>query len=75
VPFLGTPRFGLINFSFLPTELFLFADAGVAFNDLDEVNFEFVRSGDQRVPVFSTGFGARMNILGFLILEAYWVPR
>ena len=72
VPLLGTPRFGLLSFPYLPTEIFLFSDVGMAFNDLDEVNFEFVRSGDQRVPVFSTGFGARMNILGFLILEAYW---
>ena len=72
VPLLGTPRFGLLSFPYLPTEIFLFSDVGLAFNDLDEVNFEFVRSGDQRVPVFSTGFGARMNILGFLILEAYW---
>ena len=56
VPLLGTPRFGLLSFPYLPTEIFLFSDVGLAFNDLDEVNFEFVRSGDQRVPVFSTGF-------------------
>ncbi|MEE2668994.1 MAG: peptidase S9 [Gemmatimonadota bacterium] len=72
VPLLGVPRFGLINFPYLPTEIFLFSDAGLAFNDMDEVDFEFVRSGDQRVPVFSTGFGARFNVLGFLVLEVYW---
>ena len=71
VPFLGTERFGLINFPYLPTEIFTFADAGVAYNDFSEVKFDFVRSGGRRVPVFSAGFGARFNIFGFLILEAY----
>jgi hypothetical protein len=71
VPFFGTERFGLINFPYLPTELFTFADAGLAYNDFSEVKFDFVRSGGQRVPVFSAGVGARFNIFGFLILEAY----
>ena len=72
VPLLGTPRFGLISFPYLPTEVFGFADAGVAFNSFRNVKFDFVRSGGQRVPVFSVGGGARFNIFGFLILEAYW---
>ena len=71
VPLLGVPRFGLINFPYLPTEIFGFADAGMAYNDFSEVKFDFVRSGGQRVPVFSAGFGARFNLFGFLILEAY----
>jgi hypothetical protein len=72
VPLLGTPRFGLISFPYLPTEVFGFADAGVAFNDFNDVKWSFKRSGGQRVPVFSMGAGARFNIFGFLILEAYW---
>ena len=72
VPLLGTPRFGLLSFPYLPTEVFGFADAGLAYNDFSEVKFDFVRSGGQRVPVFSVGGGARFNIFGFLILEAYW---
>jgi len=71
VPFFGNERFGLINFPYLPTELFTFADAGVAYNSFGEVNFDFVRSASQRVPVFSVGAGARVNLFGFLILEAY----
>ena len=71
-PLLGTPQFGLINFPYLPTELLLFADAGLAWNEVDEVEFDFVRSGGKRVPVFSAGVGARFNIFGFLILEAYY---
>ena len=72
VPLLGTPQFGLINFPYLPTELLLFADAGLAWNQLEDVELDFVRSGGKRVPVFSTGVGARFNIFGFLILEAYY---
>ena len=72
IPVLGTPQFGLINFPFLPTELVLFADAGVAWNDLAEVDFDFQRSGGKRVPVFSVGASARVNIFGFLILESYY---
>ncbi len=72
VPVLGTPQFGLLNFPFLPTEFVLFADAGLAWNSLDEVDFDFVRSSGKRVPVFSAGASARFNILGFLILEAYY---
>ncbi len=71
VPFFGTERYGLFNFPYLPTELYTFADAGFAYNDFSEVKFDFVRSGGQRVPVFSVGFGARFNLFGFLILEAY----
>jgi hypothetical protein len=72
VPLLGTERFGVLNFPYLPTEVFAFADAGVAFNSLEEVDWDFVPSGGQRVPVFSTGFGARFNLFGVLILESYW---
>jgi Tol biopolymer transport system component len=72
VPLLGTPQFGLINFPFVPTEIVLFADAGVAWNELSEVDFDFQRSGGKRVPVFSVGASARINIFGFLILESYY---
>ena len=71
MPFLGNERFGLINFPYLPTELYGFADAGIAYNELSDVEFDFIRSGGRRVPVFSTGFGARFNLFGFLILEVY----
>ncbi len=73
MPFLGNERFGLINFPYVPTELFGFADAGLAYNSFGDVQFNLVRPGSQdlSVPVFSTGFGARFNLFGFLILEVY----
>ncbi|MDZ7779854.1 MAG: peptidase S9 [Gemmatimonadota bacterium] len=72
VPFIGVEEYGIINFPFLPTELVAFADAGLAWNSNDEFNLEFSRSSTDRIPVMSTGVSARSNILGFLILEAYY---
>jgi hypothetical protein len=74
VPLLGVEQFGLINFPFLPTEIFVFQDAGLAYNtnsDLDGLDL-FSRTSDARVPVYSTGAGARVNVLGLLIFEAYY---
>ena len=72
VPFIGVERYGIINFPFLPTELVAFADAGVAWDSENEPTWEWSRSSTERVPVVSTGVSARMNILGFMILEAYY---
>jgi Tol biopolymer transport system component len=72
IPFIGVEQFGLINFQFLPTELVLFADAGVAWDAENPATWEFSRSSAARVPVLSTGVSARMNLLGFMILEAYY---
>jgi hypothetical protein len=44
----------------------------VAWASDDTPTFDFVRRSDARVPVFSTGVTARANILGYLVLEAYY---
>lgn len=85
IPLLGTDRFGLLNFPALPTELVFFTDAGVAWNAGDGASLELRRQSsadptdparldpDQfRIPVFSSGVSARMNIFGALILEIYY---
>ncbi|MEM7415443.1 MAG: peptidase S9 [Gemmatimonadota bacterium] len=88
VPFIGVEQYGLINFPFVPVELVAFADAGLAwdnptcFQDLGSGAqvcgdggppvLEWSRSSAERVPVVSTGFSARANILGFMILETYF---
>ncbi|RMH12018.1 MAG: hypothetical protein D6701_14060 [Gemmatimonadetes bacterium] len=72
VPFLGTERFGLVNFPFLPTELSVFTDAGLAWTDFGEVDFSFDRRSGNRTPVVSSGFAMRFNILGFLVLQGYY---
>ena len=72
VPFIGVEQYGIINFPFMPTELVAFADAGLAWDSNNPPTLELSRSATDRVPVFSTGVSARANILGFLILEAYY---
>ena len=72
VPFIGVEQYGIINFPFLPTELVLFADGGLAWDPDNPPTLEWSRSSSERVPVFSTGISARFNVLGFMILEAYY---
>ncbi len=71
IPLLGVEQYGLINFPFVPTELVFFTDAGLAW-DPSSPKLEWSRSGSERVPVVSSGVSARFNILGIVILEAYY---
>ena len=71
-PLLGVREFGLINFPYLPTEIAPFFDAGVAWAKGDSPDFRFSRNSVDRVPIFSTGVSARMNVLGYLVLEAFY---
>jgi hypothetical protein len=72
VPFIGVEQYGIINFPFLPTELVLFADGGLSWDDQNPATLEWSRTSAKRTPVFSTGVAARVNLLGFLILETYY---
>jgi Periplasmic component of the Tol biopolymer transport system len=72
VPLLGTSQLGLINFPYVATEIAPFVDAGVAWTSDQSPTIEFARHSTGRVPVFSAGLSARMNILGYLVLEAYY---
>jgi WD40 repeat protein len=71
-PLFGVREYGLINFPYLPTEIAPFFDAGVAWAEGDPPEFTFDRNATGRVPVFSTGVSARMNVLGYLVFEAYY---
>ena len=73
IPLLGTEQFGLLNFPYLPTEVALFTDAGLAWNSDDPPVFAFERDTSERVPVFSTGVSLRMNLLGYIVLEPFFV--
>jgi Tol biopolymer transport system component len=72
IPLFGVPEFGLLNFPLLPLEIAPFIDAGVAWTADDAPELRFDRNTIDRVPVFSTGISARMNILGYFVLEAYY---
>jgi outer membrane protein assembly factor BamA len=73
VPFIGTDQFGLINLPYVPMELVAFTDVGVAWDDEHPVDsWSFDTTSNARVPLFSSGVGARFNLLGIMILEAYY---
>ncbi len=70
-PLLGTPEFGLINASFLPTEIFAFADGGAAWTSDESVTWSY-KTGDtnERIPVFSAGLGLRI-LLSYIPIEIW----
>ncbi|MEO7458102.1 MAG: peptidase S9 [Gemmatimonadaceae bacterium] len=71
IPVLGVPEYGLLNFPYLPLTLSPFVDAGVAWNGGESVKF----SSDQsvkRIPVVSAGISARVNLLGYAVIELYY---
>jgi hypothetical protein len=70
VPLLGTKEYGLINASFLPTELVAFADAGEAWHSGQTPKLTFNTSSLDREPVYSVGVGVRM-LLSYIPLEFY----
>jgi len=72
LPLLGTEQFGLINFRYLPTEILAFVDGGVAWTEQESPVLKWDPHSKKRVPVFSTGVGARFNILGYVVVQAYY---
>jgi hypothetical protein len=74
IPLLGPERLSLIPFQYVPTTLAPFVDAGVTWtNDEGPDLFTFdTESADTTIPVVSTGVSARFNILGSILLEAYY---
>ncbi|MDX1741825.1 MAG: BamA/TamA family outer membrane protein, partial [Rhodothermales bacterium] len=77
LPLFGTESFGLVNFPYLPTELSLFADAGLAWNSGETPKLKFVRDVEdfqpfERVPVFSAGVSSRFNLFGYTVLEIFY---
>ncbi len=70
-PLFGTDEYGLVNFSYLPTELAAFFDGGVAWRSGDLPKLRFEQDSDERIPVFSTGLAARVNLFGFLVGQVF----
>ncbi len=70
LPIFGPKRYALIPAPFLPIELNIFLDGGMAWDDYADfsTDIEFLKP----VPVFSAGAGLRFNLFGALVLEPYW---
>ena len=71
LPITGIEEFGLINFPYLPMELTAFIDVGMAWDRDRPASLKWSRTDAGRIPVASSGFSLRANILGALILEWY----
>ncbi len=78
-PILGVLGVGSGLFGFLPIDMVVFGDAGMAWTgtDLpvtegDDRAFWQVENGG-RTPIFSAGAGLRMNVFGIMILGLDWV--
>ena len=65
-PLFGVLGIGSGYYGAFPIEFFGFGDAGLAW---DTVNEPSVLGSGTRDPVFSAGVGARINLLGFAVIE------
>lgn len=69
-PLFGTPEFGLISASFLPTEIFLFGDLGAAWTPENKVKWSWATRTTDHVPVASVGAGVRI-LLSYIPISFY----
>ena len=72
IPLIGTEAFGLLPWGIIPVEIAPFFDAGVAWSKDSTPTITFSESNSGRVPVFSTGVSARLNVLGYAVVELYY---
>ena len=72
LPFTGPEKLALIKSGLLFSELAWFVDGGVAFNEYRDLAKEEVDGVPEPKLVFTTGFSARVNVLGAIIVEPYF---
>ena len=74
LPLTGFERLALIRSSFFFTELSVFVDSGVAFDEYDDLSIKREDDPGNSRPalVASTGVSLRINLFGALILEPYY---
>ena len=83
LPLFGVPQLGLVSFPYLPTELTLFADAGMVWGEVPYFSIVnpnlstgqspvYGREFSEQEPVFSAGVSARVSVLGALVVEPYY---
>jgi Tol biopolymer transport system component len=76
IPLLGVEGLGLIRTNLVPVEIAPFFDAAMTWRggqspDLRWVTGDAARAAS-RIPVFSTGVTARINLLGYAVVEAFY---
>lgn len=71
-PFIGLERLAPIKSRSFFTDLNLFFDAGLAWYGGSDVSPDWQPvSFDSRIPVYSAGISARLNLMGAIVLEPY----
>ena len=71
-PLFGNESLGLINFPYLPTELSLFTDVGLAWTEEEGPDLTLDINSPERIPLVSAGVSSRFNLFGSFILEVYY---
>ena len=73
IPFSGPRNYGWFRSNFLFSELAIFYDAGLAWdNDAEPVWSLTTKNESSRIPVMSTGTALRINLMGTFIIEPYY---
>jgi Tol biopolymer transport system component len=72
IPLLGNDRLGLLRSPLFPVELAGFVDGALAWSRGDSPSVEFSTDSFERVPVFSAGASARLNLFGYAVLELFY---
>lgn len=77
IPLLAPAGLGIIPTNILPVDIVPFFDGGLAWTGSQRPDLRFLtgdaaRNATTRIPVFSTGVSARINLLGFAVVEAFY---
>ncbi|MCU4165280.1 eIF2A-related protein [Carboxylicivirga caseinilyticus] len=73
VPFTGPRELAMISSGILFSELALFIDAGVSWNQESHPVLSLTtHSVSERIPVFSSGLAYRINLFGAMVIEPYY---
>ncbi len=73
IPLTGPERLARFKSNLIFTQLALFADAGVAWNSSSKPSFkQIAETPEDRIPLLSAGLSLRANLLGAIIVEAYY---
>ncbi len=76
IPFTGPERLALFKSGFLFSDLNVFLDGGLMWNDFEQFTGEVSEVDGTRFskvrPLFSTGVSLRINVFGAMVIEPYY---
>jgi Tol biopolymer transport system component len=73
IPFTGPKKIALIDWDFMYSDLVLFTDMGIIWNNSTHPTLKLKKTReDERVPLISVGGSLRINVLGYMVVEPYY---